>query len=306
VTLVAGAGDVVLLRPLTHASPSLLDAWSGADVRCANLEVPLTDAVNPEPMHEGVVLRGDAALVDDLASLGLDVVGLANNHVADQGWPALHGVIESLHRRGMATIGAGESMDALWRPVALGGVAFVAATCIPPWSAGGHIAAVQPATGVDRMQAAVRAAKARSPRVVVMLHGGTPHEAVATDWQRAVARAAAEAGASVVFGCHAHVLQGVEVIAGAPVFYGLGSIVFQYQGPGWERFERDALVALVDVDDAGRARHAELAVGRMGPEGEAVKTDADHRAAVLAHLQAAGGDWGSRLALVGDRIEVGL
>jgi hypothetical protein len=305
-TLVAGAGDVVLLRPLAHPSPSLLDAWSGAAVRCANLEVPLTDTDHPEPLHGGVVLRGDAALVDDLASLGLDVVGLANNHVADQGWPALRDVIERVHRRGMATVGGGESMDALWRPVVLAGVAFVAATCIPPWSAGGHLAAVEPATGVGRMQAAVRSAKARTPRVVVMLHGGTPHEAAATDWQRTVARAAVEAGASVVFGSHAHVLQGVEVIGGTPIFYGLGSIVFQYQGPGWETFERDSLLALVDIDDRGRARRAQLAVGRMGAGGEAVETDAAHRAQVLAHLQAAGGDWAAGLALDGERIEVTL
>lgn len=303
-TLVAGAGDVVLLRPLVHPAGSLLDAFESADVTCANLEVPLTDVVDPQ--HEGIVLRGDPALVYELAALGLDVVGLANNHVADQGWPALRGVIERVRDRGIATAGAGVNEITAWRPLLRGDVAFVAATCIPPWSAGGRIAAVQPETGAGPLEQAIRAAKAESPCVVLMLHGGTPHVPVATRWQREVARAAVEAGASAVFGCHAHILQGVEVIAGAPVFYGLGSIVFQYDDQGWERFERDSLIALVDLDDEGRVRRAQLAVGRMGPDGEAIHTDAEHRTQVLEHLRSAGGRWGADLSLDGDRITIDL
>ena len=303
-TVVAAAGDVVLLRPLVHPTPPLTDVFASADVHCANLEVPLTDVVDPQ--HQGIILRGDPALVADLASLGLDVIGLANNHIADQGWPALRGVVERIRERGLETLGAAVNERAAWQPVVRRGIAFLAATCIPPWSAGGRLAAVQPDAGTLPLQAAIRKAKAESPSVVLLLHGGTPHVAVATDWQREVARAAVEAGASAVFGCHAHILQGVEVIAGVPVFYGLGSIVFQYQGEGWERFERDSLIALVELDDDGRATHAELAVGRMGADGEAVHTDAEHRAQVLEHLRSAGGDWGADLGLAGDRIVVGL
>jgi poly-gamma-glutamate synthesis protein (capsule biosynthesis protein) len=44
---------------------------------------------------------------------------------------------------------------------------------------------------------------------------------------REAARAIVEAGADVVAGHGPHLVRGIEVIDGAPVFYGLGSFVFQ-------------------------------------------------------------------------------
>lgn len=304
-SVVAGAGDVVLLRPLVHPPGSLVAAMAAADVRCANLEVPLTDTVDPQ-RGEGVVLRGAASLLDDLASLRLDVVGLANNHIADQGWAAVRGVIDGITTRGQLPVGAGEHEPAAWRPVIRDQVAFLAVTSIPPWSAGGHIAAVETESDLDQLRSAVEEAKRATAKVVILLHGGTPHVARATEWQREVARAAIGAGASVVFGAHAHVPQGIEVIADVPVFYGLGSLVFQYDGPNWERFERDSLVAVVELDSEGRATSAQLVVGRVDSHGEAVHTDAEHARQVLEHLREASLGWASELHLDGDRITVAL
>ncbi len=302
-TVVAGAGDIVLLRPLAHPSGELRSALETADVSCANLEVPLTDVEDPQ--HEGIVLRGEAALIDDLRSLGLDVIGLANNHIADQGWDPLRELAGRLLDGGLEPAGVGETAAAAWRPRVCRGVAFVAATAVPS-RAPEHIAQVDDEAGLRRLRSAIVEARLETPQVILMLHGGNPHEPRASEWQRTVARAAVEAGASAVFGHHAHVLQGVEVIAGAPCFYGLGSLVFQYRGEGWEEFERDSLIAFTDLDAEGRARSAWLAAGRVDDGGEAIRMDAGHRRHVLEHVLEAGEGWGPELELVGGQIEVVL
>lgn len=306
-TVVGAAGDIVLLRPLVRPRPadSLLPELEAADVTCANLEVPLTDEASPAKSH-GIVLRGDAALVEDLAALGVGVIGLANNHVADHGWPALRGVVERVAGRGMVPVGAGAGPEEAWRPAVVGDVAFVCGNCIAPWSYDGHLAGVRGEAGDEHLLAAVRSAARERSRVVVMLHWGVPHVARAEDSQRELAQRVVEAGASVVFGCHAHVLQGVEVIDGVPVFYGLGSLVFQYAGRGAHTFERDAAVALVDLDDAGRARRAELVIGRIGPDGEAIRAHPARVERVVEHLVATGADWGAPLRQDGERVEVSL
>jgi poly-gamma-glutamate synthesis protein (capsule biosynthesis protein) len=45
--------------------------------------------------------------------------------------------------------------------------------------------------------------------------------ATLADYQREVARAAIQAGADAIFGHHAHILKGIEFIAGKPVYYSL-------------------------------------------------------------------------------------
>jgi poly-gamma-glutamate synthesis protein (capsule biosynthesis protein) len=61
---------------------------------------------------------------------------------------------------------------------------------------------------------------------VVALHKGVGHTpAVLAMYESPVARAAVDAGADVVVGHHAHILRGIEVYRGRPIFHGLGNFV---------------------------------------------------------------------------------
>ena len=53
---------------------------------------------------------------------------------------------------------------------------------------------------------------------------GTPRPVVAM-YERPVAHAAIDAGADAVFGHHAHIMRGIEVYRGRPIFHGLGNFV---------------------------------------------------------------------------------
>jgi hypothetical protein len=70
----------------------------------------------------------------------------------------------------------------------------------------------------------VRAAKRTADIVAVSLHWGihmTP--VVLADYQRIVAHAAIDAGAGAILGHHPHILKGVELYKGAPIFYSMGN-----------------------------------------------------------------------------------
>ena len=72
------------------------------------------------------------------------------------------------------------------------------------------------------MEADIRAAKLLADVVIVSHHWGIHFvRAVVADYQRDVARAAIAAGADAIIGGHAHILKGVELIDGKPVFYSL-------------------------------------------------------------------------------------
>ena len=72
------------------------------------------------------------------------------------------------------------------------------------------------------MEEDIRAAKAQADVVLVSHHWGIHFvRSTIADYQRDVARAAIGAGADAILGHHAHILKGIELIDGKPVFYSL-------------------------------------------------------------------------------------
>ena len=62
--------------------------------------------------------------------------------------------------------------------------------------------------------------------VLVSLHKGVGHTpAVLAMYEGPVARAAVDAGAHAVFAHHAHIMRGVELYRGRPIYHGLGNFV---------------------------------------------------------------------------------
>jgi poly-gamma-glutamate synthesis protein (capsule biosynthesis protein) len=88
----------------------------------------------------------------------------------------------------------------------------------------------------------VRAARAAPgvDAVVVSYHGGGEYIEAPMPRARVVARAAIDAGADAFLGHHPHVVQGVEIRRGRPIFYSLGNLLMRPN----ERHPETALGAL--------------------------------------------------------------
>ncbi len=109
----------------------------------------------------------------------------------------------------------------------------------------------------EAVAGAVGQAREMADLVVVSVHWGDHTQPyVLTDHERLCAELLAEAGASLVLGHHHHMPRGVEVIAGTPVFFGLGHIVFDAPGyPGdLEGLGRRTGVALAELSAGGIER----------------------------------------------------
>jgi poly-gamma-glutamate synthesis protein (capsule biosynthesis protein) len=65
---------------------------------------------------------------------------------------------------------------------------------------------------------------------IVVLHSGYEYIDVPSPDQQAAARAAIDAGADLVIGHHAHILQGVEYYKDGVIVYGLGNFAFEIDG----------------------------------------------------------------------------
>jgi poly-gamma-glutamate synthesis protein (capsule biosynthesis protein) len=84
------------------------------------------------------------------------------------------------------------------------------------------------ANAIDRHRtlAAVRAARRLAPVVIVFMHWGTERVACPNPNQLSLARQLSAAGASIIIGAHAHVLQGSGWLGHTFVAYGMGNFLW--------------------------------------------------------------------------------
>jgi poly-gamma-glutamate synthesis protein (capsule biosynthesis protein) len=82
----------------------------------------------------------------------------------------------------------------------------------------------------ERITADVTAAKEQADLVIVILHSGFEYVEAPSAPQIAASYAAVDAGASLVIGHHAHILQGIEFYNDGVIVYGLGNFAFEIDG----------------------------------------------------------------------------
>jgi poly-gamma-glutamate synthesis protein (capsule biosynthesis protein) len=99
-------------------------------------------------------------------------------------------------------------------------------TLAESWKAGPATPGIAMAWDVPRAVATVKAARERADLVVVFNHWGTERDSCPNTDQKAFAAALAEAGADMIIGAHAHVLQGDGWLGRTYVAYGLGNLVW--------------------------------------------------------------------------------
>lgn len=224
--------------------------WN-ADLAVGNLEGPI--ATQAEPIDGDFRYRIPPFTLAGLTGAGLDVVGLANNHVADCGRKGMSETLGYVEQAGLQSFGGGYNQGEAWTPLVLkvGGtrVAFVGAldpeTYFEDWEEAQdegdyeryerqmteRLAATanEPGTVVatpESVAELVRRAARQADLVVACLHFGVRYHRPPTPRQRALAQAAVLAGADLVVGHHAHLWQPVEVFQGVPILYGLGNFAF--------------------------------------------------------------------------------
>jgi poly-gamma-glutamate synthesis protein (capsule biosynthesis protein) len=234
--IITTTGD--LAYPLSRVKP----VFDAADYTIGNLETALGDV--GEPAAKRYPFRSPPEAAQSLALGGVDLVSLANNHAQDYGPEALLQGIDLLHEAGVATVGGGANeADAHAPHIAdIGGlkVAFLGYVNVPieavtnfdtqSWAATADapgLAWAEP----ERVRADVAAVRPAVDLVVVILHSGYEYIEEPGEDQVAVAQAAVDAGADLVVGHHAHILQGVHRYGDGVIAYGLGNFLFDIDGP---------------------------------------------------------------------------
>lgn len=216
-------GDIMLGRSVAEAIAksgndypfvNIKETVAAADYAMANLEGPIT-TVNNAPANR-MRFHFAPSLAAVLSATGFDAFSLANNHGLDQGAKGFDETKKNLTANHIAYFGDASDDDGAILHFTVGGKNFAAIGAqdvyrqIDPAALGKKIASE----------------KASGNFVIVYPHWGVEYNHAASTRQTKLAYAFIDAGADIVVGSHPHVVEGMEMYKGKPIFYSLGNLVF--------------------------------------------------------------------------------
>ena len=267
------AGDICLADnyiPMQHLAaigsedisdgidPRFIEIMKGMDQMWINNEFVYSRQGEPLPTKMWTFC-GDPDNVSYLKDLGVDIVGLANNHTFDFGEVSFLDTLETLEKAQIPYVGAGRDIEQAAAPVYLEAdgfkIAYVAASRAEYTIYTPEAAETEPGIlwcyDYTRFLESIKTAAENADYVIALPHWGVEHSTVLEDEQIYGAHALIDAGADAVIGAHPHILQGIEYYEGKPILYSLGNFWF-------DDYDIDTLVAELHIKGKKTDKDASL------------------------------------------------
>lgn len=208
----------------------LSEIWEKSDFRIFNLEAPLTDRENPI-VKCGPNLRAPLSASAGIKALRPELIGLANNHIMDQGTSGLNDTLHILEQDHIAVVGAGANLQA----AAAGRILEKNGLKIGVYACAEHefsIAAedkaganpFDPLYSLDH----IAELKHKVDKLLVLYHGGKEHYRYPSPRLQQICRRMIEKGADLVICQHSHCIGAWESFLEGDIIYGQGNFIFDY------------------------------------------------------------------------------
>lgn len=188
--------------------------------------------------------------------MGADLLTLANNHVYDYGKEAFYDMLDSLNEYKIPYIGAGKNIDEAKEPYyfILNGykIAFINATRAEKniktpeatETEGGVFRCYDP----EPLKKVISETKKNSDYIILLVHWGSEDSHELEDVQIDTSKTYLDAGADVIVGTHAHVLQGIDFYNHKPIIYNLGDFIFNNE-------TKDTGIFQIKLNDNGEMQY---------------------------------------------------
>ncbi len=211
---------------------NLQEEVDNADLICLNLETALTES-SEERNKIGVHLKTSPEFAKILKNSNVGLVSLANNHIFDYEVGGVQDTIAALDKNSIQWGGVAENIDEAEKLtiVSMNGInigfLFYAEHEFNyvddnSWST----AVLNPSSNILRIMDAAK----QCDKLIIFSHIGPEYWGYPSPRMVRLFRDFVAAGASAVINCHAHHVMGMEYYNGAPIFYGLGNLLFPANG----------------------------------------------------------------------------
>lgn len=207
----------------------LVNVLKEADYRIVNLEIPLTDVLDPIN-KSGPVLYAPSSTIKAYKSMNINLVTLANNHCMDENNVGLQSSIRQLKNNGIAYLGAGDNLQEAKKPYII--------TTESGFRIGIYACAEHEFTIAEQNKPGanpynplesfddVYALKNNCDYLIVLYHGGKEHYRYPSPNLQRVCHKFVDKGADFVITQHSHCIGCKEEYGNGTIIYGQGNFIF--------------------------------------------------------------------------------
>jgi gamma-polyglutamate biosynthesis protein CapA len=223
ITIIA-TGDIIPARYINYQAvkrnnfkwpyEKTYEILSSSDITFANLESPLID--NCPLTSEGMVFCGDKHNIEGLVFSGIDIVNLANNHLANWGQKGIEETIKTLSENNIFYTGIN---GPVFYEVKGARFAFLGFDDVDR----GQLLSKADEENISKE---IKEAKKEADIVIVAFHWGVEYTSQPSPRQKYLAYLSIDSGADLVIGNHPHWIQPIEIYDGKVIAYAHGNFVF--------------------------------------------------------------------------------
>lgn len=214
-------------------SKETVEILKGADILLLNNEFTYSSRGTPIS-GKAYTFRAAPTRVNLMHEIGADIVSLANNHAYDYGADAFADTLETLKNANIPYVGGGKNISEAGVPYyfivngrkyAISAATKAEKNILTP-AAGENSSGVMRTYDPAKYIEVIEAAEKECDYNIAYLHWGQEGSHKIEDGLYEMGAKFIDAGADIVVGAHAHVLQGIQYYNGAPIVYNLGNFLF--------------------------------------------------------------------------------
>jgi hypothetical protein len=204
------------------------------DINFANLETVVTDRNDIKPELKLFAFRTHPDGVRHLVQIGLNAFSTANNHAMDFGTQGAVETLKHLGEIGVVHAGLGRNRAEARTPrfiaakdstFAFGALGIIGNAYSSPGENEKRAGQLSYSEAGDLEEAVAALSATQADYRILSVHYGPEFEVKTSSTDRRRLTQAVANGADMVVGHHQHVVNGIEIVDGAPIFYGLGNFL---------------------------------------------------------------------------------
>ncbi len=230
---------------------NIKDEFEGNDLNVVDLECPLTLS-NYTIEKTGPHQKAHPKTIELLKEINVGLVAMANNHILDYGADALIETLALCKDNDISTIGAGKNKEEAKQPIIkeLKGkkIGFINVAESEWTIAKENEPGANPIDLIETFNS-IQSLQKEVDIIIVIAHGGNEFYHLPSPRQKKIYRFFIDAGAHTVISHHTHCLTGYEVYKDAPIFYGLGNFVYDWENKENENWNFGFAVRLLIDND---------------------------------------------------------
>lgn len=199
---------------LTDAFQNLGQGFFQGDITLLNLEGPIVNKeFTPDVTPDNLIMKFPPQTKDALTWIGINTVGLANNHTDNQGESTLQFTREILNNTQIETIGDPKNENNIVKTFQKGNQKT-------------SIIALNILANSTDISEIIKEQKNARAFVIIFPHWGSEYQTTHNTSQEKLAHQWIDQGADLIVGSHPHVIQDTELYLEKPIIYSLGNFLF--------------------------------------------------------------------------------